>query len=235
MDRFIQRFPAVEDGDLMLCPEHGVAYQKDRTNLIAYDEAYYNKCASYEGQEIARKINEGRIALVDKWVGFASVVDVGIGSGEFIKLRPNTYGQDVNPVAIEWLKREDLWARSLTGARGATFWDTIEHCPDPGQYLDQINLQGYAFFSIPIFYGLSAIRASKHYRPGEHLQYFEQEGFVRWMDLYGFALLEVDDFEIQAGRESIYSFAFKRYRRATDVVESARQSHVPSLYGRASA
>lgn len=222
MDRFIQRFRCVEDDDLVLCPDDGVAYQKDRTHLVAYDEAYYSKCQSYEDTEIANKINAGRIELVDRYVGPSSVVDVGIGSGEFIKKRPNTYGHDVNPVAIEWLKRQDLWAKGLCNAAGATFWDVLEHVLDPGHYLDQINLHSYCFVSLPIFYGLGGIRLSKHYRPGEHLQYFTEEGFVRWMGLYGFSLLTTETFEIDAGRESIYSFAFKRYRYDADRIEADR-------------
>lgn len=212
MDRFIRDFAAVADADLMLCPDHGVAYQKDREHLVNYDGDYYEKCASYEGQEIANKINAGRVALVESHLGPNVLIDVGIGSGEFIKKRPNTLGHDINPVAIEWLKRNDLWAKNLRSAAGASFWDVIEHVEDPGLYLDQINLHSLAFFSIPIFYTLGGIRVSKHYRPGEHLYYWTEEGFVAWMELHGFRLLETQTFEISAGRESIFSFAFQRYR-----------------------
>jgi hypothetical protein len=204
--------PAQADDDLMLCADHGVAYQADQSNLVAYDAAYYNKCASYEGREIANKINAGRVALVDKHFGGGKVVDVGIGSGEFIRSRPNTYGTDVNPAGIEWLKRNDLWVDRLHGFGAATFWDVLEHVPEPEGYLRQIGLHSFLFTSIPIVYALGAIRLSKHYRPGEHLYYFEEGGFVAWMELHGFRCLEVADFEIQAGRESIYSFAFQRYR-----------------------
>lgn len=196
----------------MLCRDFGVAYQQDRTNLCAYDDAYYDKCKSYEGQQIAQAINAGRVALVNKYVGLGKVVDVGIGSGEFIRLRPNTWGHDVNPAGIEWLKRNDLWAKNLQGFAGATFWDVLEHVETPEDYLKQIGLHAFAFVSIPLFYALGAVRASKHYRPGEHLQYFTEQGFIDWMERHGFRLMQMQDFEIRAGRESIYSFAFRRYR-----------------------
>jgi hypothetical protein len=212
IDRFIAGFPAEFDHDLALCREHGVAYQIDRSHLVHYDAEYFGKCASYEGHEIALAINAGRTALVDRYVGGNRVVDIGIGSGEFIKHRPNTMGFDVNPVAESWLKRNDLWAQDLTAFGGYTFWDVIEHVPDPGTYLHKIQLHAFAFFSLPIFYGLGGIRLSKHYRPGEHLQYFTEDGFTQWMAMHGFMLLERQDFEIRAGRESIYSFAFKRIR-----------------------
>lgn len=211
MDRFIGNFPAEADRDLILCRDHGVAYQADMTNLCAYDDAYYAKFASHD-QAILEKVNAGRVAFVSKIFGAGKVIDVGIGDGQFIKHRPNTYGHDVNPAGIEWLKRNDLWARSLSEFGAATFWDVIEHVETPEQYLRQINLHSFAFFSLPIFYALGAIRASKHYRPGEHLYYWTEDGFVAWMDLHGFRLVELQDFEIQAGRESILSFAFRRYR-----------------------
>lgn len=213
MDRFIaSMLPAEDDGDLVLCRDHGVAFQKDRSNLVAYDQHYYDKCKSYEGQQIAEKINAGRIALVDKFLGGNRIVDIGIGSGEFIRKRPNTFGHDVNPVAIEWLKRNDLWAADLGTFAGATFWDVLEHVETPEQYLRHLGLGCYAFVSIPIIYALGAVRESKHYRPGEHLYYFTEDGFVAWMGRHGFLMAERQDFEIAAGRESIYSFAFRRYR-----------------------
>jgi hypothetical protein len=201
------------DGDLMLCRADGVAYQIDRGHLVNYDAAYYSKCAGYDGQPIADAINAGRVALVNRHVGNRPVVDIGIGSGEFIRQRGGeTYGHDVNPVAIEWLNRQDLRAERLAGYAGYTFWDVLEHVETPEDYLKHVDIGDRVFVSLPIFYGLGAIRTSKHYRPGEHLQYFTLDGFVLWMGRHGFMLLERSDFEIQAGRESIYTFAFKRYR-----------------------
>lgn len=214
MDRFIAALPAKPDADLMLCHDFGVAYQADRKHQVAYDAAYFDKCAGYEGQEIAEQINAGRIALVNKYVGMAKVVDVGIGSGEFIKKRPNTWGHDVNPVAIDWLKREGKWAPNLSGFAGVTMFDVIEHVDEPAVYFKQIKLHGFLFCSIPLFYSLGGIRLSKHYRPGEHLYYFQSHGFEGWMERHGFMCLEQQTFEIDAGRESIYSYAFKRYRNS---------------------
>lgn len=212
MDRIIATMPAEEDGDLALCLANGVAYQRDREHIICYDEPYYAKCSSYAGQEIARKLNAGRVALVQRHYGAAPAVDIGIGSGEFIKTRGNTWGRDVNPVAIEWLKRNDLWAQHLDCFGAFTFWDVIEHIETPEQVLREIPLHGFAFFSIPVFDDLRRVRESKHYRPGEHLYYWTADGFAMWMRAQGFLLLEMTDFETKAGRESIMSYAFKRVR-----------------------
>lgn len=212
MDRFIAQLDAEDDDDLMLCRAHGVAYQKDRSHVVAYDADYFNKCLGYEDQDIARKINDGRIALVNRYLGGGRVLDVGIGSGEFIKRRGNTFGHDVNAVAIAWLRREGLLAERLDGFGGITFWDVLEHVETPETYLRHINLHAFLFTSLPIFPDLDSIRASRHYRPGEHLYYWTEDGFVAWLGQHGFRLMERGTFEIDAGRDSIYSFAFRRYR-----------------------
>jgi hypothetical protein len=213
-DRFIAEFPATEDDDLMLCPAHGVAYQKDRKHIVNYDEHYYDKCLAYEGKPIADKINAGRIAIVAKHYGMGPLLDTGIGSGEFIKRRPNTYGRDVNPVAVEWLMRNDLWAHDPQTFHAFTFWDVLEHIETPEAVLQWVQPGAYLFTCIPVFEDLGQIRKSRHYRPGEHLYYFTDRGFVSWMALHDFDLLERDCFETKAGRESIATYAFQRMRPA---------------------
>ena len=211
LDRFIAAMPAEQDADLMLCRDHGVAYQLDRTHCVAYDEAYFAKTASHPAQMVDA-INDARIHLVARHVGCAPVLDIGIGSGEFIRRRPNTWGRDVNPAAVAWLRQAGRWADSLEGFAALTMWDVIEHLRDPEEYLRHIRLHGWLFVSLPVVYALGAIRLSRHYRPGEHLTYWTEDGFLAWMDLHGFRAFERSDAEILAGRESIYSFALKRYR-----------------------
>lgn len=211
MDRLIASYASECDGDLELCHAHGVAYQRDQSQLVPYDAGYFAKCLSYEDAEIAQAINAGRIDLVNQRLGYHTrILDVGIGSGEFIKKRPNTYGFDVNPTAVEWLKAHKLWASTFEGFAGYTFWDVIEHVPTPNDYLKQIQLHAWLFVSVPIFQDLRRIRESKHYRPGEHLFYWTENGFIDWMGRHGFMLRDQSDFETRAGRESIGSFAFQR-------------------------
>jgi hypothetical protein len=210
MDRFMVSLSAIEDHDLMLCLKDGIAYQRDQSELVEYNGSYFDKCASYRGQEIANKLNAGRIAFVRKHYGNGSVLDIGIGSGEFLQHRPGTYGMDVNPVAIRWLLQNNLWADDIETFHAFTAWDVIEHVPTPGHYFDRMRVGAYLFASLPIFPDLRRIRESKHYRPGEHLFYFTECGFVDWMMWHGFTHLETQDFETQAGRDSILSFAFRR-------------------------
>lgn len=214
MDRHIAAMDGVHDGDLMLCMDSGVAYQREMTNLVPYDADYFDKCAGYEGKEIARAINASRRALVARHFGTGPVLDVGVGSGEFIKSRPDTFGYDVNPAAIEWLRAAGKWQEYFGLFRAFTFWDVLEHVPVPADYFQRMPRWAYLFTSLPVFADLESIRQSKHYRPNEHLYYFTERGFIDWMAGHGFEHLETTDQETAAGRESILSFAFRLSMRS---------------------
>ena len=207
MDSIIAALPFTEDGDLRVCVDDGIAYQHDHTTLVDYDRAYFDKYVRYEGTEVSDRINAGRVALVNKYT-LGPVVDIGVGSGEFIKHRHLTWGYDVNPVANRWLRENRLWADELHSFDGYTFWDVLEHVPTPTDYFQHIGAGSYLFTSIPVYEDITKVRESKHYRPNEHLYHFTRHGFVRWMALHGFAVLEVQDFETKAGRDSILSYAF---------------------------
>src|SRR6185369_7281051 len=86
MDRLIKRFDATPDADLMRCDARGVAYQANmRADRVSYDSAYLAKVEAYEGSDIARAVNTGRCDLLSRHLGAAKVLDVGAGSGAFVR------------------------------------------------------------------------------------------------------------------------------------------------------
>lgn len=215
MDDLVKRFEAVYDKDLMLCRKRGVAYQRDMSKRMkdgvnAAGENYFDHYAATEGQEIARRLYDGRVGLVNKYVGDTPVLDVGIGCGEFINSRANTFGYDVNPKAIEWLEKQDKRRTNFEEFKAFTFWDVLEHVETPNSYFKHMPEGSYLFTSLPIFADVKEVRKSRHYKPGEHLYYWTAEGFIDWMEKYRFRLLERSGFETEAGRDSIGSFAFVR-------------------------
>lgn len=216
MNRIIQGWDAVRDGDLMLCRGNGVAYQADMQQLrVRYDDAYLRKCESYQGNAIATAANAGRIAMLQRHLpAGSSILDVGAGSGEFLRAARvagfDPRGFDVIPSAAHALILAELWDDDPQGYDAVTMWDSIEHMEDPATWLARVRQGAALFVSLPIFTGLDFIRQSKHYRPGEHLYYWTADGFVRWLGQYRFRLVEASNHEIQAGRESIGAFAFRR-------------------------
>ena len=214
MDQIIKHYKGTLNAELGLymSDERGVAWQKSMEKRVPYDLSYFNKCASYDGSNIANAINKGRIDLVDKYVGKkATVLDVGIGSGEFIRSRPGpTFGTDINPIAIKWLKNRDKYSDTWEKFSAFTFWDVIEHVESPQNYFRAIPKDAYLFTSLPIFDKLEDIKNSKHYRPNEHLYYWTNDGFINWMKEYRFDCLETTYYEQMAGRSKINSYAFKK-------------------------
>lgn len=231
VDSLIERFDAVADGDLMIT-RRGVAYQADMSSPVAYDEAYFDKCAGYEGKDIGDRINAGRLALVDRHAGAdARLLDIGVGSGEFVRRRPHTWGFDVNPKARAWLESAGRWADDLREFGFFSFWDVLEHVPEPNRYFRRMGEGAWLFCSLPVFEDLGRIRESRHYRPDEHFYYFTRQGFVDWMALYRFELAEASDHETLAGRDSIAAFAFRRTLPGYhDTLAQYRALHAPA-YG----
>lgn len=219
MDKIIEQFYSVDFNDLKLCPHNGVAYDP-HPKPFHYGKIYWEKYIGYEGKPIANRINSARIRLVRKYCKpDPLILDVGIGSGEFIKTSDRlieTMGYDVNPYAVNWLLAEakffDPYRRNPGHFHGISLWDVFEHLEDPGALLERLSPGQYVFVSIPIFANLRTdLFQSKHYRPkGEHVTYWEQQGLIDYFGKMGFWFKEVSFAETAAGRENISSFVFQK-------------------------
>lgn len=222
MDSIVAGFEAEADTDLMLCRRNGVAYQRDMSQRMApgvnaEGQNYFDHYAPMEGSEIARKLYAWRVDMVNRRVGpETQVLDTGIGSGDFIKSRPNTFGQDVNEKAILWLSANGKLRDDMESFKAFTFWDVLEHVENPNDYFRRMPAGSHVFASLPVFEDLTQIRASRHYKPGEHLYYWTKAGFIQWMEHYRFHLLERSDAETKAGRDSVRSFAFVKMPASED-------------------
>ncbi len=216
MDSLIASWPSEADGDLRLCLARGVAYQADMSaGRVPYDDRYFDKVMGYAEAEVARAVNAGRCAMLGRHLpAGARVLDVGAGSGAFVAAARvagfRSYGWDVMERAVAVLKAAGWYAEGPEGFDAWTAWDSLEHMENPAPELRRVAAGAFLFVSLPIFADLRTIRESKHYRPGEHLYYFTAAGFIEWARLRGFRLLEQSDHEVEAGRESIGAFAFRR-------------------------
>jgi hypothetical protein len=210
----IRNYPSVPFGDdLRHCVEQGIMYQDDISSLIDYDESYFQHYLDIKGSEIAKRLNAARTGITEKYC--RCLLDIGIGSGEFIGLsKSKVFGFDINPFAVRWLKEEglfvDLYGDHPEGIEGFTLWDTLEHVPEPQLLFQQIPSNRFVFVSLPIFEDLNKVRASKHFKPNEHLYYFERRGLVTFMTDSGFEFIAHNDDETKAGRESIETFVFRK-------------------------
>jgi hypothetical protein len=174
-----------------------------------YDQAYLNKYVGYEASDIGKRINQARLKTVEQY-GDGALLDIGIGSGMFLKSYPDAMGYDINRAAVSWLRKKNRYSEDFNKFKAFTMWDVLEHCEAPEVYFKRFPIGALLFVSIPIFSDLGSIRQSKHYRPGEHLYYFTDEGFKFYMGLHGFELLGWNNLETKAGREDIGTYIFRK-------------------------
>lgn len=212
MDKIINKYKSIPFCELRWCFQEEIMYQADMTQSVEYGEDYFKKYTNYESTDIAKKLNIFRTKITQKYC--KSLLDIGVGSGEFIKnSQIKTLGFDINPIAEKWLKQNNLFFNpyvEMPDVDGLTFWDSLEHIPEPNDLLNLVKKDQHVFISMPIFSDLLTIKNSKHYRPNEHYYYFTSKGMIKYMQDSDFEIKEIDDGETQAGRQDILTFVFKK-------------------------
>lgn len=190
-------------------PELGIGYD-DRIDQTIYDASYWEKYVKMANTAMGDALTAARIGFVLRHYK-GPLLDVGIGSGQFLEFWPHgKLGFDINPEAIKWLSNNGWWADPTKAPiRAASFFDSLEHIREPSSILDQIT--EWAFASVPILPdGRIPGPWWRHYRPGEHLWYFNRNGFIKFMGAFGFRMVDSSSIETELGRLDIELFAFRR-------------------------
>ena len=173
---------------------------------MRYEGQYFAHYQKLDATHMGELLTKARLDLVRKYMNPRHVVDIGIGGGRF-KTEAGCRGFDVCDDANDWLGVDYLNPYHTT-VKAVTCWDSLEHIPDPALLLKQVK--EWLFVSLPICESRDEWATSKHYKPGEHVHYFTQQGFLRWCAEQGFECVEMNRVESDLGREGIMSFAFKR-------------------------
>ncbi len=206
---FPAAFEALSHDGLIWLADHGTGYCRSAIADL-YDRSYFDAYLERDASKIGAELTRMRRNFVGSHIRWErdSMVDVGIGGGRFCR-EADCLGTDVNPQAIDWLKREDRFFDLQVGSiMIATFWDSLEHIVDARKLL--FNVTDYVFLSTPVYQDMSHVLRSKHYKPGEHVWYWTRKGIDAYMRWHGFELIGHSEFEKLCGREDIESFAFKR-------------------------
>lgn len=224
-DPVIGSFPSTTIGEnLQWAYLHDIYYQQQVINLVPYDQNYFNKYVTYENTPISRKLLRFRSKLVVKYCGKQPVLDIGIGSGSFVRYHKakKVYGFDICETAIDWLKKKNAytnpWIETRPDIKGYCFWDSFEHIVQPSVVLSNVPAGTHVFISIPIIPDDSQIVGLedlamwmyqwKHFRPNEHVHYWTSSGLKRYMKNIGFSFITHKKDEVDIGRQDIGSFVF---------------------------
>jgi hypothetical protein len=182
------------------------------TEEYVYGDSYYDKYVTMESSPVGHALIKQRFNFVDRHVpvtGFMSnMIDVGVGAGGFV-FAAHCMGYDVCKKAVDMLKRNDRFHDLPSKPiETACFWDSLEHIVSPEAILANVNK--HVFVSMPIYESGEHVLTSRHYRPNEHIWYFTEKGFIKWMKNQGWTLVEKNRDEERHGREDIGSFYFNR-------------------------
>jgi hypothetical protein len=211
LEKYASETYLVDGGSLKWWSSFGIGYL-DTPALVPYDKEYWDKYLSYRGNGIGEALTAGRVGLTRKVLevfayAAADVIDIGIGSGEFVEAM-KCWGSDINEHALAWLSEKGRDRDPLKEPLPVlTFWDVLEHIPDPVPLLETASI---VLTSLPIYADVYECLLSKHLRPGEHVWHFTDAGIKKFMELAGFCDIYTDDFETRAGREGIVSYVFAK-------------------------
>ncbi len=152
-----------------------------------YDAEYHKKFLERANTAIGKEIYATRWALVSKYChGNYSLLDYGCASGAFHQGSVNgfrCYGYDINPhCGFFSMPREKVDI--------VTMWDSLEHIPDPCRLIRKLSPE-WIFLSTP---NLESVRGPvsewKHYRPREHVHYFDRHSLSVIFEDLGYEILE---------------------------------------------
>lgn len=156
-------------------------------SIDIYDENYHRKFVERAKTELGKKIYAERWRFVEKHApGVLTLLDFGCGPGAFHQSSLNgykTFGYDVNP-HCGFTEFPDGPIHILT------MWDSIEHVHDVNQLIRDIGAD-WIFLSTPNLESVRGdIRKWKHYRPHEHIHYFDIYSLTEILNSLGYEIVE---------------------------------------------
>lgn len=153
-----------------------------------YDENYHKKFLERAQTELGHKIYAERWRFIEQYChGELTLLDYGCASGAFHQSSMNgykTYGYDINPHCgfpqLPDVEKVDI----------LTMWDSLEHVPDPVGLIEMVQPR-WLFLSTPNLESVRGdIREWRHYRPREHIYYFDRHSLGEILKYAGYKVLE---------------------------------------------
>ena len=194
-----------------------VIFQINLDTLIPYEHDYFQNFVNLRNTKISKKLNKFRCDLTKKYTNDGNVLDIGIGSGEFIdKIKKNIFGFDINPHGIKWLKDKGNFLNpyydDISKIDVITMWDALEHMVNPCYFLSKIKKNQFVIVTLPIYDNFIRLSLSKHFKKNEHIYYWTNESFDWYMEQNGFKIVETSEQENKCGRQGVKTFVCKKIK-----------------------
>lgn len=187
----------VDNGD-MPYPKCAVSFDFDKIVLAIeqvynhaniYNISYISEYTKRADSDKGRRIYQSRWDLVEKYCsGHMTLLDYGCATGAFHKSSSNgfqCFGFDVNPYS-EFNREYDNSIDILT------MWDVIEHLNDPLEPIRKYKPK-WLFVSTPNAAAVNGdLKHWKHYKPGEHIWYFDPISITKLLNDGGYIVREVN-------------------------------------------
>ena len=201
--------------DYCWCVRCGTVTTDYQFDAKIYDQAYAQHYADLSGTPIERQLNASRLAIFHRWVKTGGrLVDFGCSVGDFLALARGHYqctGLDCNTYALSIALKKlngavhlDSYLDHHRGFDGATFFDVLEHLPDPTGTLievkSRLNSQGIIVVIFPNISAVpfgdhDALKVWKHFKPREHLCLFSVKGLRLMAEKAGFEIMQISNEE----------------------------------------
>ena len=91
-------FEELIKNNLIWFPEKNMGYYP--VDGFPYDENYFQKYINYAETDKGQKITQSRIDFVNKYYS-GIIIDIGIGSGDFVSKRSVTLGYDICKTGVK--------------------------------------------------------------------------------------------------------------------------------------
>ena len=153
-----------------------------------YNRKYWLRYLKQSKSELGQKIYQERWKIISRYLDKGTLLDYGCGPGAFNAAGGDEFqkfGYDINPHCGFKYYPDHEWD-------AVTFWDSLEHIPNFYSLIRTLNPK-WLFIATP---NLESVRHDvlkwKHYRPDEHIYYFDRHSLKIILKSLGYFIREIN-------------------------------------------